>query len=147
MAIQINASARLVEAQQMVRAAKADDAGKVVLWIQKALGWKGKRVGKAGQSEGMEFKKKLSGATVWLTVTLDHTQEGSPLHIEGGTMDTANKKLKVQWHVTEKTGRKTILELKDELKRTIGMFRNVDGADELIEAMTKLVRAKSKVEA
>lgn len=147
MAIQINASARLqAYARYEVSAASAKDAGQIVMWLQKALDWKGKKTGKAGQDEGMEFKKKLkSGATVWVNVSLDHTQEGSPIFVEGGIFDGPIKK-KVRWVAKERTGRKSILEFKDELRRALVTVSKIEGAEDVVEALKALVRAKAKVE-
>lgn len=141
MQIQINAAARLVTA------ASSADAGKIVLWIQKATGWTGKKQGKAGKTEGVEFKGKVEGNLVCLCVTLDHTKEGSPISVEGYIASTTNKKLnKQKWHVSEKTGRQTIIELKNELRKSIAAVSELDDTEELVAVLKKLVSAKSKVE-
>ncbi len=147
--IQLNASARLKAYRQaernVVKAASANDAGKIVLWAEKALPWKYNKGGKAGQDEKVTFRKKFGDSVLWLTISLDHTQEGSPIFIEGG-VDNLNKKFKAQWMSNEKTGRQTIISLKKQMRRYLEKVGSLDGAEEVSKAIHHLINAKSKVE-
>jgi hypothetical protein len=137
--MQINAAARLNKAQQ-VRAATAADAGKVVLWIQKALpGVKSKKKGRAGKQEGMEFKIGKGAGQVFISVLLDHDYDPPRLRLEGECSVT-------DWSAEEKTGRQTILKFKDQLRHTLNAIKDDPGPAGLADVLKNLIKAKSKIE-
>lgn len=140
MQIQINAAARLNHSQQ-VRAATAEDAGKVVLWIQKAVpGIKGKKRGRAGKQEGMEFKAGKGDRAVNLRVLLDHTFEPPRLLLEG---DWAGGDT---WRAEEKTGRKTIMKFKEAMRETAEHLKGDPEFSDVAAILKNLLKTKSKIE-
>lgn len=135
--ITINASARL---KQTVRAATADDAGKVVMWVQKALPQaKAKKHGKAGKLEGMDFTLGKGENAIAVSVLLDHAYEPPRLLLEGSGGDD-------EWSAEATTGRKTIQAFKEQLKDTRATIAGEPSQKELSDNLLKLIRAKSKVE-
>ena len=136
MKIQINAAARLVTA------AGAADAGKIVLWVQKAIpGAKYKKYGKAGDKEGVEFKIGKGADLVNLRVLLDRGVEPAALFLNGDW-----KGSRVTWTAEEKTGRQTILSFKEQLKKTVAMYKDVEYAAGMVTTLRALIKTKSKVE-
>jgi hypothetical protein len=136
--ITINASARLK--QTAIKAATADDAGKIVLWVQKALPQaKAKKHGKAGKAEGMDFKFGKGDNAITISVLLDHAHEPPRILLEGsGGGD--------EWSAEESTGRRTIQAFKEQLKDTRATLGDDPDHAELSANLLKLIRAKSKVE-
>lgn len=133
MQVQINAAARLVTA------ASAADAGKIVLWIQKATGAQGKKHGKAGKQEGMDFKIGSGKSAVNISVLLDHAYEPPLLLLEGGCAAG-------EWSAEEKTGRQSILSFKNQLRETLAEIKGDKASAGMAEVLKKLIKAKSKVE-
>jgi hypothetical protein len=139
MQIQINAAARLNKAQQ-VHAATAADAGKVVLWIQKAIpGIKGKKRGKAGKQEGMEFKAGSGKNAIMLGVLLDHQYDPPRLLLVGNGPSFS-------WSSEKKTGRQTILDFKNQMRETLSDLQSEEGNEKLIDTIKALIKAKAKIE-
>ena len=144
--IQINAAARLsntavqLEAAQKVLAATAADAGKIVLWIQKATGAEGVAKGKAGKKESMTFKIKAGKDVLTLGIELD-VAAGGVLNLSG-----ESKLLGDFGTVSDKTGRKVIIAFKNELRAILADDES-ENAPETIKLLKKLISAKSKVEA
>ena len=135
MKIQINAAARLVTA------ASSADAGKIVLWIQKAIpGAKGKKHGKAGKQEGMEFKIGKAANQLSLRVLLDHTYDPPQLLLEGDCAAGDD------WRSEERTGTLTVRKFKDQLKETVAQLKADPDVAELVGVLKKLISIKSKIE-
>ena len=140
--VQVNASARLKQVQT-ITAATAADAGKIVLWIEKATGTKGTAKGKAGRVESMIFKIKAGKDTITLGVTLD-VAAGGLLLLEGKSRIAGEL-----GNAEGSTGRQTILKFKDHLRNAIALqsHQETEVPDETIAVLKKLISAKSKVEA
>lgn len=135
--IQINASARL---KQAVLAATAADAGKVVLWVQKAIPEaKAKKHGRAGKAEGMDFKAGKGTNALVVSVLLDHAYEPPRLLLEGNGGGE-------EWSAEESTGRKTIQAFKKQLRDSIATLKGDEDHKPLVGFLTKLVQARSKIE-
>lgn len=146
--IQINAATRLSNTHAVaaasahkVLAATAADAGKIVLWIEKATGTKGVAKGKAGKLETVTFKVKAGKDIVTLSIQLD-VVNGGMLQLDG-----FSKQLGDLGSSQEKTGRKTILNFKNELRGIVNYAAYAETAAETIAVLKKLLSAKSKVEA
>lgn len=136
MQIQINAATRLVTA------ANAADAGKIVLWVQKAIpGAKYKKYGKAGDREGVEFKIGKGKDLVNLRVLLDRGVEPAALFISGDWNGS-----RVAWTAEEKTGRQTIMAFKEQLKKTVAKYKDMESAAGMVKTLQALIKAKSKIE-
>lgn len=135
--IQINASSRLKEA---ITAATAADAGKVVLWVQKAIPQaKGKKHGRAGKAEGMDFKAGKGGNAIVISVLLDHAYEPPRLLLEGSGGGE-------KWSAEESTGRKTIMAFKQQLKDSVAVLGDSEDHAILVTYLKALIKARSKVE-
>jgi len=137
MQIQINAAARLVTA------ATSADAGRIVLWIQKAIpGVKMKKKGKAGTREVVEFTAKAGKHAVELSVSLDHDYDPPRIELEGGCDGE-------EWHAEERTGALTVRSFKDQLRDTLEMLKGAGNAEEYNDVrsvLKKLISVKSKIE-
>jgi hypothetical protein len=142
MKIQINAAARLVQANA-VTAANSGDAGKVVLWIQKAIpGAKGKKKGKAGKEERVEFSIGKGKNEVNIAVVLDHNYDPPALKLEGGCDGD-------DWAAEERTGTLTIRKFKDQLRDTLEALKGAGNREEYKDAeatLRSLIKTKSKIE-
>ena len=138
--MKIEAAARLKTA---ITSATADDAGKVVLWVEKATGVKGKKKGRAGQNEEVIFKIKAGKDEIHITVILEHTTITGVPKI---TLDGASQNSGERWIESAKTGRQTILGFKNQLRESIPTLKSEEGFEETVAVLQKLIAAKSKVE-